>query len=486
MAFILVVVAIALVMTVLTTTLFHVSLDNVSTSARMVGQNQALQAAEAGVDSAYQQIEASTSLAAMPCASVTGSLGSAPGTSTYTVTFTYYATLATQLSPLACTPSSSTNPSLKTARGVKLTSVGRDLADSATVQSAANIATPDSTSPFNESIFVNGGLNLQGGGAFVGGINNIYLNGALTCQGGAAVDGSVVVFGKVKTAGDCSIAGELTATTSITIGGSAVVGGTITSTCSPSQTCTPGIAVSGTPTISGSMYAKSTITVTTNWLTTYEAFHTVTVGGTEEPVQYTINQDMTALVPPPKKTFPHYDWTATAWSAAGYVIEPSTPAKCTTVTNDLAAISTATTPVVIYTTCKVTLPTIRLSHSLAIVSTAKITLKNSSTITTAGGQHLLYLDVPATSLTSGKTCSTSHPTITLSGTIGTTVPTFIYSPCHVKISGNTTIKSGKVYAGSQLTIDGSITMGSVTFTPPGQKSVPGNPSVGVVYERELS
>jgi Tfp pilus assembly protein PilX/cytoskeletal protein CcmA (bactofilin family) len=494
--FIVVVIAIALVMAVLTATLFRVALDNISTSARMVDSNQALQAAESGIDMAYEQVEASSSLSAMPCsATVTGTtlkltratgststitdkLGSTPSTSTYTVSFSYFSTLTTQSSPLTCT-----SANLANARGIRLTATGTDLTETATVQSEANIATPQKTSPFNQSVFVNGALNLQGGGSFVGGNNNIYLNGTLTCRGGAAVDGSVVAFGKVKTGGGCSIAGEVTATTTITIGGSAVIAGTITSTCPPTK-CATGISISGNPTVSGSIFAKSAVTIATGtWKTKYlTTAHTVTVGGKPTSVYYTINAYMTGLVTPPKKTFPTYNWTATLWTSSPHTYTVKTTLSCSALSSYLTTtVPVATTRIAIYTSCSVTLPSMKLAHSLAIFSTAGITLKNSHSIT-ASARHTLFLIVPTTA---NKTCSSST-TVTVRGTTGTTVPTFIYAPCHVKIAGTGTIKSGNVYAGKQLTIDGSITLGSVTPTLPHKISNGGNPVLGIVYERELS
>ncbi len=486
MAFLIVVVVISLVMAVLAATLFRVALDNVSTSSRMVQQNQALQAAEAGIDLAYRKIQSATSLAAMPCTTgthaIAGTLGGAPARSTFTVTLTYYSTL-TPLTSLSCTGASPTNASLKGATAVRLTSLGRDVAQTAKVQSEANISTPDKTGVFHESVFVNGSLSLQGGGSFVGGNNNVYLNGTLTCRGSSSVDGSVVVFGNVNTSGGCSIAGEVEATKAITLSGSAVVGGTLTSTCAPATpTCAVGISVSGTKvSVSGSMYAKSAIHIgSSSWKTRYLAPHTVTVGGTQVQVQYTINSNMTSLATPTRETFPPLNWSATGWKTDGYTVE--TASTCAALKAMLSTIGSATSSVAIYTACAVTIPTISLAHSLAIFSTASISIKQSDTISSKTSHHTLFLVVPTTS---DKTCG-SNVTVTIGGQILTTVTTFVYAPCHVKIAGTGTIKSGKIYSGQQLTVDGSINMGSATFTPPGAGAVRASPVIGLIYERELS
>ncbi len=497
-AFLVVVIAIGAVMAVLATTLFRAALDNVTTSSRTVEEGQALQAAEAGVDSTYRQIASASTLAHMPCGPITGTLGSAPSRSSYKVSIEYYATSTA----LSCEASA-----LKTADRVQLASTGADLTQTALVLSAAHVAPSFRAQVFDDAIFVTGDLTWQGADTLFGG-KNVYVNGTLSCSGSGTVYGNVTVIGNATLSGACPINGQLEATGNITIGGSAVVGGTVIST-------TGTITITGNPTVSGSMYAHGTITIkTTNWKAAYLATHTVTITGTRTTVKYTINQTYTWLTPPAKQTFPAVNWTPTGWAAKGYAVVTA-GSTCKAAYAAIYSAHTATAkPQAVYTTCQITIPPhstycpswqkyycpqIPLAHTLAIVSTAGITLKTSGAkpqnIYTTGGKHTLFFIVPSHVWTSTKgttgaalSCTGGNGAITVRGTVGPTVNTLVYSPCSVKISGASSTQSGEL-ATKTFTADGGMSFGEGAVTVPGSSGggvTGGNPTVGILYERECS
>ena len=479
LVFIVVVVVIASVMAVLAATLFHVALDNISTSQRMVTQEQALQAAEAGIDVAYQGIEAvtlassTTSLHHVPCGPLNGDLGSAPSVSRYTVTIKYYKySTATNPTPTKLAAALCTTTPIDLVR-IVLTATGTDLTETARVTSQANIAP---VSPFADSVFVNGSLTLRGSNSSVGGQTVYVHTGKLTCNGGGTVYGSVIVFGTVTASGSCSIAGALEATGQISLGGKAAIGGTIIST-------TGGISVQGTGvTVSGSMYAHGSITISsTKWYQNYISPHTVT----GMAVSYTINPDETALVRPTKEQWPYLTWATVKWTTMHYQVVTA-GSTCTKVK---AAVLSAKSPpgtgyvgVALDTTCQVQFTKITknlvLAQSLAVFSTKGITVASNAQVSDSSStRRTLFLVVPT-----GTSCQTNGD-ISVHGSIGTGIATLVYSPCTVTIQGTSPIKEGKIYA-KTLIMNGNMTLGTETFTLVGVKTT--QVSVGIDFERQVS
>ena len=481
LAFLVVVVVIALVMAVLTATLFRVALDNISTSSRMVGQNQALQAAEAGIDAAYAQIESvtlgSTTAAkhSLPCGPMTGKLGSSPARSSssiYTVTFSYYKyATATHPTPANLSAASCTRTSPMRIVQVLLTSTGTDSGQTAKVTSQAHIAPVNA---FDSSISVNGSFTLSDSNSSISGSPVLVRRGTLRCRGGGSAYASVLVFGKVTVGGGCVINGSLEATTSISVTGArATIGGTVISTTGSIT------AKTAEKTISGSLFAKHTITVTRP--TTFTAPHTVT-GST---VQYTISATDLALVPPTKPPWPNLTWKTVNWATLKY--KTYTPSSCTTATTDIkladSAAASGYVGIAVKTTCKITIASlgVKLAQSLAIVTGAGITFKNASISDSSTAHHTLLLVVPT-----GSTCSAtpSNGNIAISSaTVASGISTLIYTPCAVTIQGTSTFPSGTIYATS-LILNGNLTIGPATFTLTGVSTT--RISVGIVYERELS
>lgn len=486
-AFLIVVIVIASVMAVLAATLFQVALDNISTAQRMVVGNQALQAAEAGIDLAYQGIEAVTlnsstsGLHHVPCGPLSGSLGSAPSSSAYTVSIKYYTyKTTTNPTPTQLAAGTCTTTPTKLVR-IVITAKGTDLTETAKVTSQANIAP---VNPLSYGLFVNGSLSLRGSNSSIG-AQTVYVHtGNLTCNGGGTIYGSVTVFGKVTASGTCSIAGALEATTSIALGGHAAIGGTIIST-------TGSISVQGTSvSVSGSMYARGPITISsTTWYAKYIATHTVT--GIN--VTYSVNPTETALSRPVKQPWPALKWTTFKWSTMHYKVV-TTGATCTatkTAAANAAVLSARTMPTTSYvgvalnTACAIKFTKITkslvLKQNLVIFSTAGITMSSNAQITDSSStRRTLLLFVPT-----GTSCGsrTTNGNISIHGTIGTGISTLLYSPCNVSVQGTSPIKSGKIYAKS-LTMNGNMTLGTCTFTLLGLSVT--QVSVGIDFERQVS
>jgi hypothetical protein len=331
-------------------------------------------------------------------------------------------------------------------------------------------------SPFADSVFVNGSLTLRGSNSSVGGQTVYVHTGNLTCNGGGGIYGSVVVFGTVTASGSCSIAGALEATTSISLGGKAAIGGTVIST-------TGGISVQGTGvTVSGSMYARGSITISsTKWYQNYKSPHTVT----GMAVSYTINPTETALVRPVEEPWPGLTWATVDWAAMHYEVVTAG----STCTKAKAAVLSAKNPagtgyvgVAVDTTCHIRFTKITknlvLAQSLAVFSTAGITVASNAQISDSSStRKTLFLVVPA-----GTSCESTNGDIFIHGSIGTGIATLVYSPCTVTIQGTSPIKEGKIYA-KTLNMNGNMTLGTETFTLVGVEAT--QVSVGIDFERQV-
>lgn len=460
---------------------FGITVDNVNVSGHNVQHQQALQAAQGGVDLAYEQIQAAPSTKTAPCGSnaVSGKLGSTPSMSSYAVSITYYLT-STAKTPLSC-------PTMKSGvipKSVKVTSVGDDAAQHAKAVSLADISvnsTPGSV--FGDGVFVNSNFKLTGADDFQFPGHSLYVNGSIDCTNGGDSVATLLVSGSVEMSGACAITGNVTSggTVSVPSGSPSVSGFTASA-----STTNPDITITGNPTLH-TLKARTTITKPAYW----------------SPDGNTLEDD--SAIAAPNQTFPTVVWTAAGWGARGYNVVTA-GSTCTKVYDTIWSMRTATSPAAIDTSCKVALPGsgstdcptwqdyycthVELAKSLAIISTTGFDLATPAHFTaSAAGVDLMFI-VP-----SSTTCSSSVGNITFTGkttagSTGTTTMTpdaLFYTPCKVSMTGAASVAQGEVYAGTFDAKDGMKFGAAITVpgTSGGTAPTLGGPAtVGIISESD--
>jgi Tfp pilus assembly protein PilX len=467
-----------------------------ATTISNVDYQQALQSAQSGVDAAYQRIESEASVKTAPCGAtaVRGTLGSAPRSSSYSVTATYFSTL-TARTKLACSSLSAASKATTLPKAVLLTSTGKDGTKSARVVSEADIAVSPLGSVFGDAAYIGAGFTVSGADAFDTPTKTVYVNGSVKCGSGGSMTGTLVATGNMTLTGNCKIAGNAKAGGAISIpSGSPSVGGTLVSF----STATPGIDIAGNPTLHG-VVAKTKITTPSWWPGTHPAAHIV--------------EDDSSLGSLTTQTFPKVIWTPSGWVASGYRAL-NAGSTCAKVYKAMFAMHTASTatgtskPVALYTSCKVTLPQrhpncpswqtayyctkLVLARNLVVLSTAGFDLPTPAnvSVSTAGATHQLGLIVPTDKSTgSPVSCTGTNGLITFTGKIYTGVDTLFYTPCKISMTGSAKVVEGEIYAGSTYTAENGMAFGSpltVAGASGGSRSVAGKASVGVLFVRQAS
>lgn len=482
-AFIITVVLLAAVLVVLVTLLFTTAVDNQAVSSTLVERSQSLQSAQSGVDTAYQALSTLplVTSAKKLCPGLSGTVGSYPRRSTYTVHVTYYSN-ATSDTTVTCTQvEAGTVP-----KAVLLKVTGADGITTSTMQSLADLAVTAATEKFfPEELYV-GGTFPAGGNSKMTGAGTAYVAKPMTCHGNMTSSLSFTVGSTFKGTGNCSISGTVDAIGAVTLGGNTSISGKNSSGQSLITTSTVSVGAI-TVKVSGSLNAKHKITYPTSWSS-----------GNHGTIASTTANVKTPATP----AFPTLKWTLTGWTSLGYTaFVDDTCTGSGSVLTKIKAMATATKSKAIYTTCKVTIggvTTITLKHSLALFSagttavaggfkiTSDATIKGASTTTVD-----LYLVVPDKSTGSAPSCASpaGNGDITLTGNakITSNVDAFIYSPCTISVTGNGGINKGQIYGDKTVTFTGNMALASPT-SPPGASSS-GNtsstvPTVGIVYERE--
>lgn len=464
-----------------------------TTTLTNVNYQQALQAAQSGIDAAYQRIESDDTVATAPCgpAAVGGTLGSAPKASSYTVTTTYFQTL-TAKTVMTC-------PKLAAGavpKAVLLTSQGTDGTQTARMVSEADLAVSPFGTVFGDAAFIGAGFDISGADAFKTPTRTVFVTGNVTCGSGGSMTGTLVATGTMQLTGNCKIAGSADAGGKVSIpSGSPSVGTTLVSF----STTTPGIDIAGNPTLH-TVEAKTKVSYPSWWLKTHPSAHIV--------------QDDSSLGSLPSQTFPTVKWTPSGWAADGYRVVVA-DATCGQAYKAMFAMHTAATatgtakPVAVYTTCKITLPQTHtncpawartiyyctqlvLHRSLMVFSTAGFSFPTPTKVTSSptGASVQLGLIVPTdTAAGTAVSCGGGNGDINMTGKIGTGVDTLFFTPCSVSMTGAASVVEGEIYAGSGYTAENGMAFGTPITVPGatgGSRSVDGKASVGVVYVRQAN
>lgn len=487
-AVLLTVIAAAVVMAIVATTLAETALSNVITSAHDVQQEQALQAAQAGIDATYQRIQSLPSVSTSPCGTgaVQGSLGSSPTLSSYSVSATYYET-TTARSAISCTQLHDR----VVPQAVELTSRGTDAGRTQVMVSEADVAVSPFGSLFGDAVYVASTLTLTGNDTFGVTGKMVYVKGNTRCGNGGNITGNLVTLGNLTLTGDCRISGSAEAGGVVTIpSGSPFVGTTLTSTTATKSTDVT-IYRKSNPTLHA-IYGRTSISYSKSWATAHPSA--------------TFHEDDTALSPPPQQTMPTYTWTNQKGFLQSSGFNLVTTSTCQAVYDDIFAMKTSTSKVAIHTTCLIKLPGgtgphgnghacptgsgycthVYVNDTLYIFSTKGFTLPTPAQFTTTTSSVGLALVVPTDNASGAAMSCTSNGDITFTGKIYTNVDTLFYTPCTLSMTGSAHVAEGEVYAGHYIAKDGMsygkalLSTGSGGSTP----SPAGPASVGIIYERE--
>ncbi|MHB8219323.1 MAG: hypothetical protein ACYDHU_03230 [Acidimicrobiales bacterium] len=464
-----------------------------SSTVSNVDWQQALQAAQSGIDAAYQRIETGATVKTAPCVSgaVSGTLGSTPKASSFSVTTSYFQTITGKDSETCTQLAAGTVP-----KAVLLTSQGRDGTQTTHMISEADLAVSPIGSVFGDAAYIGATFNVSGADAFKTPTKAVYVTGNVSCGSGGSMAGTLVATGSMTLTGNCKITGAAEAGGTVTIpSGSPGVGTTLISY----STTTPGITISGNPTLHG-VVARTKIIYPSWWPKTHPAAK--------------ITQNDSSLGSLPTQTFPTVKWTLTGWAAAGYrtVYAGST---CGQAYKAMFAMHTATTPtgtakpVALYTTCQINLPQnhtycpswaatpyycpqLVLARNLMVFSTKGFAFPTPTKVTTSptGATHQLGLIVPTDTVAgTAVSCAGGNGNITMTGKIGTGVDTLFYTPCSISMTGAASVAEGEVYAGSGYTAANGMAFGTPPTVPGatgGSLSLAGKASVGVLYVRQAS
>lgn len=473
---------------------FQLAISNVTLSATYRVENQAESAAEGGVDRAFAAIQAATAPANLPCTE-SETLATAPTKSSYSATITYYSTFPVTSGALTC---SAVQGGTVPAAAV-IDATGTDGTSSTHFEALVKISM--SSGPgnvfnyamFSNASFTSGNITLTDGT----GENqaNVYTNGSLLCGSNYSVAGNVILgTGTLSgggtanfssTSGNCSITGSIESAGTITTGSSNLtVGGNLEAVGK--------ITLAANTSVTGSATSESTVTSPLPTGVTVKKGETSDASTLPTPIV----QESLPAVPEPTSG----STAAAAWASAGYttVITNNT---CTTgsggIYSTISALSSATTPEVIMTTCALTFSsiyTLTLAHNAAIFSTGGFTFASGGiyTLTTSASTGAdLYLMVPSSVNGTAVTCSSGSPGITENSgdySFSSKLDVLMYTPCTISVGASNDTMYGQMYAG---TISLGSSNVSVEYEP--VPTVPGSSGGGavaastteaVVYERQ--
>jgi hypothetical protein len=452
-------------------------------------QADALDAAEAGLNLGYEQIQQS-STSTLPCGSgaVGQSFSTVPTASSFSDSVTYYDSYPPTDAALSCTSVHGG----ATLAAAEIVSTGSGGSVAQYMEALVKLSVTDTGPVFDQALFSNASMTGSNGAtvyAYTGNDADLYTNGNVSCGNNFSVQGNVVDQGTFTGSNSCSVAGNLTSVDDITLSNNAVIGGNASSTGNPgscSGSPTQGvITMSNNATVDQSAYAYCRISLSNN----------ATV------VHSKVAPD-SSLTNPAVETFPTVpeplsgSAAATAWSSAGYTNQ-ITDNTCTSsgVYKDISNMSTATTATVIMTSCALSWSnnsSVSLNQNLAVFSTGGFSMSNNTTWqSTNSTTHLLYLLVPSTVGSTTTTCSGANPGISLSNntTFASSVNVLLYTPCTVSVSNGST-GYGQVYGG---TISASNNFTAHYVPLPAVPGATGGGSasttaltLAVVYERQVA
>lgn len=401
-------------------------------------------AAEAGVDASYAQIQASGTT--LPCqwpSSGLASVKAAPDKATSQATISYYTAAG---APMSCTAdgtldATTTKPATAVIDGFgSAQSIAGRTARARHVQALVNL-TPVYGESLNKAIFADSSLTFNNQTTltgFQGPDADVYTNGNFTCSNNQNFAGSVLAQGTITVAGQCTIAGDAWAKLGVsnTSGSSGSIAGRVLSS-------TGTISLPNNFDVNGTLLAAGNI----SW------------GGCSASGKCFPNTTVSAPQAFPFPILRGDEPTLNDWRAVGYTV--FYPTNCATVKNDIINIYAKTgSKTLVRTPCQVQFSKdndIVLNNDLAIFADGGFSSSQQvSFVSNNATVRNLHWVVPADAVAS-RPCASPSITTDNQFNFATTVNMLVYSPCNISFSNNSD-HLGQVFGGSAVTIDNQFTM----------------------------
>jgi hypothetical protein len=471
---------IAIMVMAVCTSLALVGIQTALSATRSSGVDRqrllAINAAEAGVDSAYSAVQRGG--LNPPCTISSGNVRSGPDVASYNTAITYYnfsggAITCSSSAPLGDTPVRA----LITSAAVTNTLGGGTTKGARKMEALINLS-PVNGNTLDKAIFANGTLSVNNNTTVTGSAGSnadIYSNTSIDCSNHENFAGSVYSQGAVSISNQCTFAGNVWAKTSVTTnsGSNGSIAGFVKASSGV-------INLSGVS-VSGSLYAGSTISYGP-CSTAGKCFPNSSPGD------------------PPSVPFPILRGDATtmsAWQAGSAGSTPPMPAytivpdnNCDKVKDNIiniyAKMGSAT---LVRTTCAVNFSgdkTIKLSNDLAIFANGGFSANNQVGFASSVDNTVrsLYWVVPYDAAT--RPCTSPGITTDQQFSLTDDVMMLLYSPCNIAFSNNST-HIGQIYGGGDVAIDNKFTLEYqplpvLGIDPSSQPALGYNPSI--VYKRE--
>ena len=413
----------------------------------------ALNAAEAGVDAAYADIQSGGT--SPRCALGLANIKSGPDVAAYSTKIDYFATGSTTALPCALDASGDLRISGIPATAHIVTHAttnvlgGGGTSGQRTMEALLNLNPLNGTNLAN-AIFSNGALTFNNKTTITGNVGpdaDVYTNTSYSCSNNENFAGSIYSQGGISLSNGCTVAGNIWAKTGISTSSAwngSVAGFAKNSSGAIALTQGPG-------SVGGNLYSGGAIT-----------YGSCTVGKCYP------NNDPG---PPPAQPFPILrgdPGTLTKW-ATGQTGPPAVAAYtvvtdnlCATIATKIATVYSQTgVPTLVRTSCLVDLQSsIALRNDLAIftdggITTGKLTLSASATVPAASKPLKVHFVVPYDAATIP--CTNIPMDTDKQFGFTSDIDLFVYSPCAITYRNSST-HIGQIYGGSSVSIFNQFTM----------------------------
>ena len=400
-------------------------------------------AAEAGIDASYAQIQASGTT--LPCrwpATGTSSVKSSPDTATSYATVSYFNAAG---APMPCTAGTLIASAVKPASAVvdglgSAQPIAGRAATERHMQALINL-TPVYGESLNKAIFADSSLTFNNQTTLTGNSGpdaDVYTNGNFVCANNQNFAGSVLAQGSISVQGTCTIAGDAWARLGVSnsSGSNGSIGGRVLSS-------TGNITLPNNFNVNGTLLGAGSIT----W------------GGCSASGKCFPN---TSVAPPQSFPFPILRGdagTMNAWQTEGYTVYYDN--NCASIKSNIINVyAKKGSKTLVRTTCAVAFAgdkDIPLSNDLAIFanggfsSTQQVSFESDNTT-----PRSLHWVVPADAVAS-RPCASPGITTSQQFNFAATVNMLVYSPCDISFSNNAD-HLGQVFGGSDVAINNQFTM----------------------------
>lgn len=402
-----------------------------------------INAAEAGVDASYAQIQSSGTT--LPCrwpATGTTSLQGAPDQAISYATISYYDAAG---APMACSAgtldASSVKPASATVDGYgSAPAIAGQATKERHMQALINL-TPVYGDSLNKAIFADSSLAFNNQTTLVGNSGpdaDVYTNGNFVCGNNQNFAGSVLAQGGISIQGTCTIAGDAWAKLGVSnpSGSNGSIGGRVLSS-------TGTISLPNNFNVNGTLLAAGSIT----WgpcSASGKCFPNTTVAAPQSFPFPILRGDAT---------------TMDAWRAQGYTVFYDN--DCASIkSNVINVYAKKGSKTLVNTTCAVDFAgdrNIPLSNDLAIFAYGGLSSKQQVSFTSSNATlRNLHWVVPADATTS-RPCTSPGITTDNQFNFATEVNMLVYSPCNISFANNSD-HLGQVFGGSSVAINNQFSM----------------------------